>query len=198
MRQETTTRTIYKFSELTDDAKENAKQSYAKNDDFPQGREALESLEKLAEHFGARLADYEIDYTNPSYSHAKFDTDHAPHDAGEIRAMLKKLGAYNRRTLKGLGDCVLTGVCYDEDGTDGFRFVFIRKGERDIDALLQAAFDSFLKSIQAEYAYQYTDEAFTENCEANGYEFDESGRMIYRTKSAALAAMRARVARRVV
>ena len=68
------------------------------------------------------------------------------HDAGEIRVMLKKLGTYNRRTLKGNGNCVLTGVCYDEDCIDGFRFAFIRKWvERDINALLQAAFDSFLK-----------------------------------------------------
>ena len=178
MRQETTTRNIYKFSELSDDAKANAKQKYAENDDFPQGQEARESLEKLAEHFGARLSDYEIDYTASSYSYAKFDTDRALHDEKEIRSMLKKLGTYNRRTLKGNGDCVLTGVCYDEDCIDSFRFAFIRKGERDINALLQAAFDSFLKSIQAEYAYKYEDEQFAENCEANGYEFDENGRMI--------------------
>ncbi len=177
MRQETTTRNIYKFTELTDDAKANAKQEFSTHDDFPQGQEARESLEKLAEHFGCNLIDYEIDYTASSYSSAKFMTPDDGMNENELRALLTGLGTYNKETLRGNGDCVLTGVCYDEDCIDGLRIAF-HSGVRNLDKLLQAAFDSLLKSVQSEYEYQYTDEAFTENCEANGYEFDESGRMI--------------------
>ncbi len=187
MRIMTTETKVYKFQELTAKQKEDAKQKWAEHDDFPQGQEALESLKKLAAHFSARLIDYEVDYTASSYSSAKFSTDETYYEdenGNEIdrekwlTARVNALGDYNKRTLRGNGDCVLTGVCYDEDAIDGLRIAFIKDKERGLNTLLQAGFKTWLKSIQEEYAYQYTDEAFAEMCDSNDYEFTDKGELV--------------------
>jgi len=167
---------ILKFDELSPKAKEQAKYDYKADCGFCHHDEYIESLEKLAEHFGGSLGKWEVDWFESSYSHAEFDM---PEMTGaEIRRRLATLGKYNKRTGKGHGECKLTGVCSDEDAIDGFRIAF-RKGERDLDALMRAAFDSWLKGGQADCAGFYEDEQFAEHCEANDYEFTEAGKFYH-------------------
>jgi hypothetical protein len=162
---------ILKFEELSDEAKQKAKYDYAADCGYSWGDEAFESLKALAAHFDGKLKDWSIDYFGGP-SHCSFDMpEMSPKD---IRAKLKELGTYNKQTGRGNGDCKLTGVCFDEDCIDGFRLAF-RAGERDLTELMDAAFDSWLKTVQADCEYQYSDEAFQEHCEANGYEFEEDG-----------------------
>lgn len=134
MRTKTVSYKVYKFSELSDKAKEKAKYDHFAA--CPPGfeSEAFASLEKLAKHFGGKLTDYEIDYDGGySPSLAAFDM---PEDwtREDIAAKLKDLGGYNPTTLKGLGDCKLTGVCFDEWAIDGFRWEFFNGGIRRHDA----------------------------------------------------------------
>lgn len=82
------------------------------------------------------------------------------------------LGTYNKRTGKGHGECKLTGFCADECAIDGFRIAW-RKGERDLTKLMEAAYDTWIKAAHADCEDQFSDEQFSENCEANGYEFYE-------------------------
>ena len=166
---------VYKFSELSADAKERAKSDHAAALGYAWDDEAIDSLKALAVHFGGKVSDYEIDFWQTRPSHASFDMPEL--DEADIRAKLAELGSYDQKTLKGHGDCKLTGYCADEDAIDGFRAAF-RKGESDLTALMDEAFDSWLKAAQADCEYQYSDEAFAEHCEANNYEFDESGEMV--------------------
>lgn len=166
---------IFTFPELSETAKQKAKQDHAAACGYNWADEALESLKALAKHFGGRLSRYEIDYFNCSHSSARFDMPEM--EADEIRELLAELGTYNPDTLKGNGDCKLTGVCFDEDAIDGFRAAFMRDGETDLDKLMAAAFYSWLGSVQSDCEYQFSDEAFAENCEANGYEFTEGGEL---------------------
>lgn len=164
--------TVYKFDELSDDAKGRAKEAYARDEGYAWAAEALDSLKALAKHFGGRLTDYSIDYFSCGQSSAEFDMPEL--SARETKLLLGKLGTYNKRTGRGDGECKLTGYCADENAIDGFRLAW-RAGERDLNELMQAAFDSWLKAAQADCDWQYSDEAFAEHCEANGYEFYDNG-----------------------
>ena len=170
----TKTVNVYKFSELSDKAKERAKSNYATGEGYVWAGEAMDSLKALAKHFDGQLKDYEIDWFNSSYSSASFDMPEMTER--EIRAKLKELGSYNRKTGKGKGDCKLTGYCLDEDAIDGFRLAF-RGGVRDLSALMESAFRSWLKAAQDDCEGYYSDEQFGEHCDVNGYEFDASGDM---------------------
>lgn len=200
---------VYRFSELSDKAKERVKYDWMSSDGFVWGEEYLDAIKALAKHFGGKMYDYSIDFFNSSPSYAKFsmpepdeepsgdwggepmlrsdlgdapteavawDTSAAPEVGGETRRLLKQLGTYDPVTLKGHGECKLTGYCGDESAIDGFREAFFG-GERDLNALMQAAFDTWLAAAQADCADQYTDEQFSENCEANDYWFYADGRM---------------------
>ena len=163
---------VYEFKELGEQAKEKAKQDHAALWGYAWQDEALASLKAMAEAFGAKLRNYEVDFFNSSHSGAKFDAPNL--SRREIKKILSGLGSYDPKTLQGHGDCKLTGFCMDEDALDGFRRAF-EGGESDLDTLLQAGFDSWLKSAQADCKSQYEDEQFAEHCEANGYEFNEDG-----------------------
>lgn len=164
---------VYEFKELNEKAKEKAKQDHAALFGYAWQDEALASLKAMAEAFGAKLRDYEVDFFNSSHSGAKFDSPNF--SRREIKKILDGLGSYDPKTLQGHGDCKLTGFCMDEDALDGFRRAF-EGGESDLDTLLQAGFDSWLKSAQADCEGQYGDEQFAEHCEANEYWFTENGR----------------------
>jgi len=174
---------VCRYDELSDAAKEQARQDYAGTVGYLSGDEALDSIKKLAEHFGGRVTNYDIDWSGCcSHSSMEFDLPDDM-DAKEIESRLSKLGTFNPETLKGHGcwrmqkTCELTGVCYDEDAIDGFRKAW-HEGERDLHKLMEAAFRSLLKQCHSEYECFYSDEdeAFAEHCEANDYEFYESGK----------------------
>ena len=197
--------TVFKFSELSDRAKQRAKEKLF-SDGYDNADESIKSIKALAEHFNGKMSDWEIDFYNCGPSSAKFTM---PNDitAADIHERLETLGSYDPKTLRGNGDCKLTGCCWDECAIDGFRKMFlegraVEAGEAakrlptwateevgatpvevepeyiDLEPLMQAAFSSWLTSCQEDAEYQMTDEAFCETCESNGYEFDENGAMI--------------------
>lgn len=167
---------VCKFSELNAKSKEHAKYKYASEEGYQWSTEAMASITALANHFDGSIKDWSVDFFESSYSSMSFNM---PDDMSkkEIRERLKGLGTYNRTTLTGNGDCKLTGMALDEDAIDGFRIAFIRGKETDLEKLMQAAFKTWLKACQDDCAYQYTDEAFGEHCDANEYEFTEDGEM---------------------
>lgn len=187
--------TVYCFSELNEKAKEKAKEDHFECFDYYMADEAMESLKQLAEYFGGRLKDWSFSWDGYGHSYAKFDM---PNDMSRrvIQERLLELGDFNRQTLKGTGECKLTGCCTDEDAIDGFRIEFYRGRSTtmqrsrilrkifnpklvpgDLDALMQAAFKSWLKAQQANYLSEWEDENFNEMCEANNYWFTKHGKL---------------------
>lgn len=165
---------VYRFSELSDDAKEKAKQWYQGcGDAYIWGDDALESIKALAKHFGGKLKSYEIDwFDSVPCSPPKFEMPEMERE--EIEELLGQLGSYDHKTLRGHGDCKLTSFCADEDAIDGFRKAFMG-GESDLGELMDAAFDSWLKAAVADCRDFYEDERFSEHCDTSGYEFTEDG-----------------------
>ncbi len=169
---------IYRYDELSDSAKDRAKDDYRSQHGYIGEEEALETLRKLAEHFDAKLDRYEIDFTGaycPSY--AQFDFHTPEMSRREIARRLKRLGSYNPETLKGLGDCVLTGDGHDEDAIDGFRIGFLKAKCSSLPALMDAALRSLLVSCIDQYQAFY-EEDFGEHCDANDMEFYSDGKLL--------------------
>jgi len=170
----TITLTVYPFSELDEKGKARAKQDHQSIWGYSWSKDALMSLAKLAQHFGGKLVNYEIDWFNCSPSFATFDMPDLTKQ--EIRGAISKLGSYNRRTGRGDGECVLTGYCGDEDAIDGLRAAF-RRGVTDLPELMQAAFKTWLHASQVDCEGQYSDDQFGETCDSNGYLFFANGKI---------------------
>ena len=166
----------YTFDELDEKAKEKAKYDAMADIGYAWSYEAIESLKKMAEHFGGKVRNYSINFFNSSYSSAKFDMpeDMEPH---EIMAKLDELGTYNSETLQGHGDCKLTGYCGDESVIDGFRKAFF-EGETDLEKLMKAGFNLWLKDAQADCEAQYEDDNFSEWSDGNEIRYLKNGERI--------------------
>lgn len=165
------------FDELGDKEKAIARIELQSVHGYVFEKEAMASLEALANHFSAKLSDWEVDWAgngSDNFSHAHFDTGYMEHSEKELEQLIDELGSYNPETLMGVGECVLTGVCHDEDAIDGLRRAW-HSGVRDVGHLLQAGFRSWLKACQADYENFYEDKNLAEYCNANEYEFYANG-----------------------
>lgn len=164
--------TVYSFDELSDTAKEHARQQYAQLG-YNWADESLDSLKALAKHFGGKLSNWSIDFFNSSPSSATFEMPEM--EVEEIKSLLDELGSFNPDTLRGNGDCKLTGYCADEAAIDGFRKAFMRYGITDLTELMDEAFSTWLKEAQSDCEYQFSDEATSEASVANNWEYDVNG-----------------------
>lgn len=171
---------VYQFSELSEEAKERVRHNEMQDTGYSWGDDAIKSLEALAEHFDSKLVDYSIDWFNSSPSYVEFES--VAHTEEHLEDLISKLGSVNPKTGKGMGDCVLTGYCADEDAIDGLREAF-NNGERVTTNLLQAAFKTWLEACQRDCEYQYSDEGLSEMAEANDWEFLENGDIFVEKKS---------------
>jgi hypothetical protein len=173
----TKTINVYTFAELSPKAKDKVRYQYEIDlggANWYRGDEYISSLKALTRFFDGVLRDYELDWSGDGHSYATFDMPEL--DEKEIRERLASLGSYNKHTLKGKGDCKLTGMGCDEDAIDGFRRAFIKNGEQDLESLMQEAYKTWMEAAKAEYAWDFSDEGLKENCDANGDEFTEDGK----------------------
>lgn len=168
---------VYKFSELSDKAKQNAIEEYYKNDAYYRwGDDAVESLQTLAKKFNSSFGRYSFDFAEKCRCEFFINVPSYMEDITEeeLKEIIDSLGSYDKETFKGLGDCVLTGYCADEDAIDGLRIAYF-KGERYIKRLLMAAFNSWYDAVHNDYMYQFTIGYFTDFADANNYEFLKDG-----------------------
>jgi hypothetical protein len=168
---------LYAFQELSKEAQKKALEIYASNDYYHHGDDVVKTLKKGAEYFGAELKNYEIDFMDGTPSYAKFECSEEAPTAKELKALIIGMGTYNKKTLRGDGECKLTGVCFDEDFFDGVRKCYFKEKARQIDTLLRAGFQSLLRAAQADAEHQFSIEGYAEHCEANEYTFEEDGSM---------------------
>lgn len=188
---------VYRFAELPEEGKDSVRQRY-RQEQFEEGHDAVKSLEALARHFGGRMVDWQMDWSNCSHSSAKFEMptaeDHADDFGHEEESEMAReqrvaeewrehLGArlseissdFDPETLRSRGEQHLTGSYFDDAAVDAFRAGLVG-GETDLDALMRAAFDAVLKVGQDEVEHRESDEWIGEDCEACDRWFYEDGR----------------------
>lgn len=166
---------LYEFNELSEKAKQTALDTWSEGREYFGSSDAINSLQKFAEHFNCELKNYSIDFLNSSPSSVSFDCPDDQPTKTELKKLITSMGSYNRETFKGHGDCKFTGYCLDEDAADGARLAFFA-GERNLKEILMAGYKSWYKAANADAEHQFSIEGFAEHCEGNDYIFDETGK----------------------
>lgn len=155
----TVLKNIYQFSELSESAKEYARNQYRCHSEWAWSDESRESIQAFCAHFGVALKKWHCSDSDFDYSHdAKNDN---------FRGM--KLSDFDR-------DYMPTGYCLDCDLWCAFYDVFKTTGSAKIafDSALWEGFKAWKDDLQSQTADEYIDETI----ECNNYEYDENGVMI--------------------
>lgn len=150
---------LFQFDELSDAAKEKARDWWKSTGETFWNDEALDSIKTFCEHFGARLTGWSVGAFE-SYS---FDVD-AP--ASLFRGL--KLRDVNR-------DAMPTGYCLDCSLWFTFHDTF--KATGCAAKAFEAALDQAFKDWRADMESQFEDEYIDEHLSINGYEFTANGQI---------------------
>lgn len=153
----TITKTIYHFSELSEAAKEKARDWFRENYVLAWGDDSIASIRAFCDHFGAKLRDWNIGPYCPLDYRVDFDNSN-------FRGV--KLRDFT-------GEEIPTGYCLDNDLWGTFHQVFKQTGDakRAFEQAIYAGFKAWLDDMEWQLSYEYVDEVI----DANGYEFYENG-----------------------
>jgi len=149
-------KTIYTFDELSDSAKENAREWMRVGLEYPWFNEARDSLRAFCDEFGIRVLDYSLgDYRG----FVKTDAS-----ASNFRG--RKLSQFDREVMP-------TGFCFD----CSLRYTFADEWKKTGDALesFKNALESLVCEVERDVDFYFSDESIDESIIANGHEFDEHG-----------------------
>ena len=150
---------IYKYSELSESAKENAREWFSRGG-YVWIDEGIDSIRAFCDHFGVNLKDYQLSPYSPSY----IDTD----------AENQHFRGYKLKQAEKEKNLTPTGYCLDCDLFETMYRVFKDTG----DALhaFNEAIEAGKRGIIADMEWQDSEEYIAEMMDINDYEFDENGR----------------------
>jgi hypothetical protein len=201
------TKTIntYSFNELSYKAKDKALSKFQYFGDYPWATENRQTLEKFADEFPIKLKNWSyggrgegVEFEFKYYGNSNVDEL----SGNRLRTYLinnhynllferKPYGNYTKNEQTGKWSykrrsniffiepsCVLTGYCLDESILEPLRNFVNKPDSSNFEELLNDCFNSWVQACNADYEYYYSEESFSEHCEANEYEFDESGNLI--------------------
>ena len=195
MKMKTATINIYEFSELSEQAQEQARYSFISNGGYSWAGGQVDSLKAFCEHFNLNLDDYSYGNSSCRDNFVRVSVkneDIAELSNAELLACLNDSGFLivpgtkwsdkqkaiintgKKVSLLG-GQCPFTGVCHDEDLLDDLRSFVKSTDDRTYQELMQDCADTWLKSVIEECDYQESMEYFKEIAEANDYQFTEDG-----------------------
>ena len=149
---------IFAFDELSEEAKEKAREWWRTDFDFAWSDESRGSIEAFCDHFGVKLKEWEVcPYSSPIYS-----TDAENRHFRGIR-----LSQIDR-------DAMPTGYCLDATLWITFYDHFKKTGDAKgaFDAALWEAFKAWRDDME----WQLSDECVDELLTINEYRFEESGK----------------------
>lgn len=150
-------KTVFTFDELSDEAKEKAREWYRSTGEFPWSEEYKASINAFVDHFGAGLKDWNIGPWYPLEYKVEFDNSN-------FRGV--KLSQFT-------GEETPTGFCADWALWGTFYEEFKRTGNamRAFDEAVHSGF----KAWRDDWEHSLSDEAVDESIRANEYEFYENG-----------------------
>ena len=150
--------TIYQFDELSDKAKETARDHF-RDLDYVWTNEAKQSIETFCSAFNVSLLDFCVDAYCPFY----YKTD-----ASNANFRDNNLSQFNR-------DYMPTGYCLDNELWMTFYDAFRTTG--DAKSAFNEALDAGFRAWREDMEYQTTDEYIDDFIIGDGYEFYENGKM---------------------
>ena len=175
---------LYEFSELSEDAKQNALDRHNEDFYFYHSDEYLDTIKTACNHFGYEFSNYRIDWHNANVSYWKITGMEDIQDMRGVRLFkylhnneyLSYFCKYDKK-IKDLlsGFCPFTGVCHDEDFLDTFRDFIKKPDNRTLKELVNEAIQDVLQCAEKDIEYQLSEEGYAEYCEANERYFDEYG-----------------------
>lgn len=151
-------KTIYHFDELSDKAKETARE-YFRDLESDWRDESRQSIEAFCNAFNVSLLDYSVD----AYCSFGYKTD-----ASNANFRGKRLSQFNRNHSP-------TGYCLDNALWTTFYDAFRTTG--DAKNAFNEALDAGFEAWREDLEYQTTDEYIDELILLNGYEFYENGKL---------------------
>ena len=187
MRTETTTRTLYQFSELSDKAKQRAIEKLCDiNTDFDWWEFTYETITTAARCLGivCRVEGFDLDRGQSielrgGYSYRKGWRAALAHEfGGDTLAALVKIGEELQSAQRRAFYCASIDLSPVRHGTA--YTVYSKFGAYVTDDLMDAlrSFEHWaLTLLRREYDYLTSEEAIIETIEANEYEFDENGNL---------------------
>lgn len=189
--------TVYLFSELSDDAKENARNDFlSKGYENPYSGENLDSLKKFYDIFPVRQR-------GRNWGNFEMTCDDDISELSGIRLLKYIWNNYRGDLFKGKyystsgkwidgkyhykckhskiqldHCCVLTGYCMDDDILEPvYRFLNC-PDDTTFKELLQDCVNAWEKAVEKDEEYYQSVEYFAEICESNEYEFTEDGELV--------------------
>lgn len=188
---------IFKFSELSDDAKQKAIEYFAQNNDFEYSAEhVIDNAKEIAERFGLYIdkiyysgfwnqgdgASFTGSYKYKKGALAEIIKEYPTYT--ELHGLVKRLQEAQRRGFYRLEASINTSGNYChaysmrisvEDREEPYKNV--ESLEDDITEELRDYANLIYKDLRDEYEYQTSEEAITENIESNDYDFLEDGEL---------------------
>jgi hypothetical protein len=161
MRTETKQIRIYKFEELSEDAKRVA--SYELMGDYIHSEEAIEVLKKCLNTIGVNLVDYEIDWSNSMPTRCPTLEVRSSLDCSEVESI-----------AKAMLDLKHTGICFECDFGDEI-LNSLACGVKGLKELAMAGVSGLIKAAQKDYECLMHEEQVQEHCNVNEYEFLSDG-----------------------
>ena len=149
---------VYKFEELSDSAKDNARSWFREGNDYPWWDDSLKSIKAFCNKFGVKIKDCQVGM----WGHSFIDTD-----AENYHFRGRKLSEFKR-------DRIDTDYCLD--CTLWVTFLDTWKETGDPLNAFTEAIHVAVRDIVKDMEYQNSDEVVDEMLEVNGYEFDVDGK----------------------
>jgi hypothetical protein len=182
--------TIYRFAELSDNAKEKAINNYYGDGvGYAWEGENLDSLKEFYNVFSSLVQSGHRNWTD-----VRIAGDDAIMELSGIRAATYlwnnykrdlykpkfywKGGKTRRSKIQVETSCVLTGFCMDDYVLSPIYEFISKPDRRTIDDLMRECVESWLIACERDYEYQQTAEYFEEMAEANDWEFTEYGKFV--------------------
>lgn len=149
---------VYRFEELSDDAKEIARDWWRNGMEFSWGDESLDSIRAFCAQFGIRLRNWNIGPFCP------VDYELSEYDNSNFRGM--KLRDFER-------ECYPTGYCLDATLSIEFYDTFKKTGDakRAFESAIHAGFIAWRDDMEYQTEPEHIDDCLI----ANDYEFTEDG-----------------------
>ena len=149
---------VFQFIELSDDAKEKAREWWRSYADFFGCDDGLDSIKTFCNHFGVRLKTWNVaPYENPNYSAEYFNSHFRGLKLKDFKRDHMPTGYYL--------DCDLWVTFYDQFKATG-------SAKKAFDDALWKGFIALRNDMESQLSDEYIDE----HLEMNEYEFTEEGK----------------------